>query len=497
MRSRARSVSFLGWRYDVSSCTIPEFRNVFVSFHRRAETARPLMPAARFQLTTCVFKRPIVIIRAPDWDRGKRLESEGGTRISSTVREEGSPKRIAFSTSRAPQQPVRRHEGPTTMPKKPQPPRREAGTSSANQFQDISPCDLLLDPQNPRLPEEEHGSTQADLLRIMIDRFKIDELAESIVSIGFTSFDPIVTYRSGDGIIVLEGNRRVATLQLLLNPSLAPQRHQERWRNLSKELPSDVRKDISRINVSIYDDRTHPDVIAYIGFRHVTGVLKWPALEKARYVADLVDNHQWSFAAVAQRLGSYPKHIERHYVAYRLVRQAVHEESPGSDRMEAAFGVLMRAIQAAGVVDFLGLSFPGDPARSKKPISRQRLPAFKEFVVWAFGTDQAEPVLKDSRDVTKFGQILGSAEALGYLRTATRPTIQRAWFKSGGELDGLVETLRAAADRLEEGLPFILDHKDDPDVLDAAMRCARAFVQILPHFPSVSERYNLKLSAGN
>src|SRR6266480_8148412 len=88
--------------------------------------------------------------------------------------------------------------------------------------EEAKPLDIKLDPDNPRLSPEERGKTEPELLAIMIRRFKIEELGISIVASGFTNLDPILCYRSGRDLVVREGNRRVAALKLLLNPTLAP-----------------------------------------------------------------------------------------------------------------------------------------------------------------------------------------------------------------------------------------------------------------------------------
>src|SRR5205085_4025096 len=105
----------------------------------------------------------------------------------------------------------------------------------------------------------------------------------------------------------------------------------------------------------------------------------------------------WTYKQIAQRLGSYPKIVERHYVAYRLVRQAQDEEHPGSEFLETSFGVLIRGLQASGVAEFLGVEYPGDPKKSQSPVSKAKLPQLADFVRWTFGTGKIPPVVKDSR----------------------------------------------------------------------------------------------------
>lgn len=346
----------------------------------------------------------------------------------------------------------------------------------------ISPTQLALDPHNPRLHADEEGGSQHDLIKVMIERFKLDELAESVISSGYLTFDPIVAYRENDETVVLEGNRRIATLQLLLEPERAPTRYRAKWEEFSGRISPEVMSTIKEVEVRIVPSRSDMEVRSYIGFRHVTGILQWPALEKASFIAELI-NAGWTYEKIADRLGSYPKHVERHYVGYRIVQQAIEGEVPGSENLERSFGVLMRALQSPHIRRFIGVDFPGDPQASKEPVPKENLEEFANFVAWTFGANDRERVLKDSRQLTKWGEILSSAEALSYLRRTKSPTFERAWFRSGGERGSLVDSLLAAADHLEESIPLVPIHRNEDDVKAAVERCVRFVDQILRDYP--------------
>ncbi len=367
-----------------------------------------------------------------------------------------------------------------------------AGEGADHETRQVSPLEVELDPYNPRLTLEEEGSSQAALLEIMIKRFKIEELAESILASGFNPFDPIVGWSHNDRLTVLEGNRRVAAMQLLLEPQRAPAAYERRWTALSERLTPEVRATIEQIDVTVYRDRDAADVAAYIGFRHVTGVLKWPSLEKAKYIARLVEDHGWTYERIAERLGSYPRHVERHYVAYRLVRQVSEEEIPGAESMEGAFGVLLRALQAEGIAEFIGVEYPGDPERSRQPVPADRVENLRDFVVWTFGTEDRARVLPDSRRLTDLGQILQAPEALAYLRRTADPSFERAFFRSGGQARSLAESLFTASDRLEETVPLVSEHVDNAEVQEGVRQTTRFLTQILRHFPDIANDYGFR-----
>src|SRR5262249_38085216 len=79
--------------------------------------------------------------------------------------------------------------------------------------------ELLLDPQNPRFPPDLDTADRGDPLRHFEESYNLDELAESMLAEGFFAEEPLLTIPSGDGDarIVVEGNRRLATLKLLLD----------------------------------------------------------------------------------------------------------------------------------------------------------------------------------------------------------------------------------------------------------------------------------------
>jgi len=91
--------------------------------------------------------------------------------------------------------------------------------------------------------------------------------------------------------------------------------------------------------VIVCANREAADVLAYIGYRHVSGVLEWPPIEKAAFIAHLITVGKWSYERIAQQLGSKPAYVERHFVAYRVVLQAEASDLTGAQNMRGSFGV--------------------------------------------------------------------------------------------------------------------------------------------------------------
>ena len=80
---------------------------------------------------------------------------------------------------------------------------------------------------------------------MLVKRFKLDELGKSIATTGYIPNDPLIGYRRNKDVFVREGNRRVAALQLLLKPELAPDGYKEIWQALRRKTSAAVKNALS------------------------------------------------------------------------------------------------------------------------------------------------------------------------------------------------------------------------------------------------------------
>ena len=84
---------------------------------------------------------------------------------------------------------------------------------------------LRLDRESPRLAGEVAGASDAWIVARLHRSTGLDELLLSFSANGYLDIEPLVVMAGHDGdeseLIVLEGNRRLATLRLLREPDLA------------------------------------------------------------------------------------------------------------------------------------------------------------------------------------------------------------------------------------------------------------------------------------
>ena len=155
--------------------------------------------------------------------------------------------------------------------------------------QEIAVADLLLDVRNPRHDILEQQSVT--LAEIMLDqRGKLLKLAKDIVDFGINPSDLTILTPSKDDsgkFIVLEGNRRLAALQLLYDPTLAALGYDTKRVNAFKLHSERYKKaPVGSLRCVVFDQRD--DANHWIELRHTgenegRGVVGWGAKEKARF----------------------------------------------------------------------------------------------------------------------------------------------------------------------------------------------------------------------
>jgi hypothetical protein len=107
---------------------------------------------------------------------------------------------------------------------------------------------------------------------------------------------------------------------------------------------------------------------------------------------------------------------------------------------------------------------PGEP-----PIPSERAPELKELVTWLYGDGEVEPVIGESRDISKLGNVVASKVGLSALREGItlEAAIQKAKDADANPRQRLMLRLRTGKNSLSSALDDIDDFIDDPEVTDA------------------------------
>ena len=347
--------------------------------------------------------------------------------------------------------------------------------------------DLYLDPLNPRLGRIRiAGGTPQDELLQQMQEWVLDELALSYLENGgFWSHEPLLVVEEKlygkKQLVVVEGNRRLAAL-LTLEQAFAGEPCSKKW-NLICE---DYKKPKSLFDTIPFVKCDHrDDVAAYLGFRHVTGIKQWNTDEKAAYIAKLIDSGL-SYLDVARKIGSKSPTVRKHYVAFTTLRQIEDEvESFEPEYAARRFAVLYMTITTLGARKYLNIEIDADQKKLKVPVPKSHLKNLENFALWLFGTDAVEPLVKDTRQVSKFSGILENEKSVDYLETKKRPNFDVAVRISGGDESETIQYVSDAADNVEMALMRAHAFRKSEELVDAVKRFGEDSLQLLDVFPEV------------
>lgn len=333
---------------------------------------------------------------------------------------------------------------------------------------------LSLDPQNPRIgrAKRNQGLDQAGLLSVM-STWTLEELVDSFVSSGgFWTQDALMVVSEGADeaaiLTVVEGNRRLAALKLMLK-AVRKEFDPPRWlRDRLDGVALDENSELFTAVPYLTAD-SRDDIAAYLGFRHVTGIKEWPPAEKAEFITKLIEEQGLSYRDVAKQIGSRADTVRLNYVAFKILLQleATLNEDEWAE-IEDKFSVLFLALRSRGVRDFIGIDLDVAPAGAHDPIPEQKKEDVARFIGWLFGSKGKKPLVRDSRQVDRFAEILAEPRSVTYLKETADPQFDIAYSLTKGSTDLVIDPLREARRHITLALSELGTRGEEPEVREEA-----------------------------
>jgi hypothetical protein len=143
----------------------------------------------------------------------------------------------------------------------------------------ISPLDLLLDDENPRFVMM-NKKGQADIRKYLVTYEDTCQLAVAINNYGgLLPGERIVVLQKGSKYVVVEGNRRTCSLQMLLSRDLIPDGFAHKIPTTSDK----VKENCRCIEVDVLPNREA--ALELMAKRHIEGVKQWRPIAKKQFFA--------------------------------------------------------------------------------------------------------------------------------------------------------------------------------------------------------------------
>jgi hypothetical protein len=285
---------------------------------------------------------------------------------------------------------------------------------------------LQLDARNPRLiSSAAHLRDDDAVIRELHDEGELSELLQSISSNGYLDFEPLVVtlIKSSDKrLTVLEGNRRLAAIRVLTEPTLA-----SRLSITAPDVPAPLLPSLKAVRVIRVANRE--DARPFIAFKHINGPHRWESFAKAKFAADWYNTEKkrgeagLSLNDISERIGDNHDTIKRMIAAVYVLDQAKETNIfviEDRTTTKFPFSHLYTALSRSEYMAYLGLDegwtrFDPKP----NPVVKSNLPKLKEVLSWIFGSkkDGNFPIIRSQNpDIKNLGVVLAHSAAVHVLR---------------------------------------------------------------------------------
>jgi hypothetical protein len=328
--------------------------------------------------------------------------------------------------------------------------------------------ELFFDPNNPRLIGDFDEDAPEKIFRYLITDVGVEDLLESLSASGLFDADPIIVRdKPGGGYYVIEGNRRLAALKLLVG-----QRPDD---GLPIPAIPQVSADISKTfnPIKVQSGWTPELLQAYLGYKHVTSSREWSPEAKAKFVFTHSGGNfsTETLRKFAKSLGTKFPTLKRWLIAYLTLKQAEKAGifDPDTAPSKGYFGTFYTLLGGLQAREFLNLQ---DDPIAKDPVPGDRLIPLAEFIKWTIGTKES-PAVVNSRQQKKFEQVLGSPRALAHFRV--KRDLESSLLYTEYNAAEIAAKFREAAYNIEECLAKLNDVRENAAVQEAFAEFERAY----------------------
>jgi hypothetical protein len=305
-------------------------------------------------------------------------------------------------------------------------------------------AELTFDIENPRLLEFELGNspTDSEVIAVLWEAMDVREVMLSIAASGYFQHEPLIVAREGGKSVVIEGNRRLAAVRVLLKPTLVE----------ATDIPAigkEAKKALRELPIIV---STREDAWQYIGFKHVNGPAKWSSYAKSQYIAKVHRDFGVSLEDIAKQIGDTHKIVQRLFRGMMVIEQAERwKVFDREDRMRRhfSFSHLYTGLDYTGISEFIGLSSEAD--ESPEPVPEKRKEQLGELCLWLYGSKREEirPVVQSQNpDLRRLNEVVASRAAVAALRAGTE--LSHAFEISRPSPNVFEESLHAAKRNLEK-----------------------------------------------
>lgn len=300
--------------------------------------------------------------------------------------------------------------------------------------------ELKLDNENPRFGKLIKGFSEDKVLDKLVEEKNLGELIQSIRENGYYDSEPLLVFKSKDKYVVVEGNRRLAALKILLNKNLAKKYGFE---SICSSLSQKVRKKL-KDGMPALAYKNRGQLWSYLGYRHIKGAMPWDAYSKGLYILDIFEKFHVSLDEIAEKIGDRNSTVHKIFNGMRILKQAEAKKYIDPNSIpNFPFSHFYTILGYKNTQKFLGIDKLEKKSFSSSPIKKSCLSNLKKLIEFLYGdiAGASSSVIKSQNpDLRRLDSVLNNKNAISYLEQNRNESNALEYaFAMTGEKDYLFE----------------------------------------------------------
>jgi AAA15 family ATPase/GTPase len=312
---------------------------------------------------------------------------------------------------------------------------------------------LLLDPNNYRfidradykpVPVEQVADDRIQLRTLNFilgkNQDNVKDLISSFTTNGFLDIDQIQVKPVGDKYLVLEGNRRTATLKYLFDEF-----------KKGNDVGELTEADFKSVNlVEIINENPVQHLIT-MGLHHISGKKRWSAVNEAQLLSDLIEKYHLTEDEVCEKLGITKQALRRNTRTLSLIQQ--YKMSDYGDQFKTEmYSIFEKVIGTPPIRSWIGWDNEDYTAYNEVNLDR--------LFSWISRTEEtqeesdgnrkdtkiSDPIITQYRQISEIANFINDENALSKMEESRSIAEGYAFSQSVGEakLRGALETIKSA-----------------------------------------------------
>jgi len=330
---------------------------------------------------------------------------------------------------------------------------------------------LLLDNENPRFAGALIGKSENDVIKKLSEEKNLGELIQSFLENGYYEAEPLLVVcdqKSKGKYRVIEGNRRVAAIKILLDENrmkefgyLAVNKKYFVSEKIKKELTNEI-------PIQVYENKQA--LWSYLGYRHIKGARPWDPYSKTLYILSIFEDYNESLEEIASRIGDTNVTVYKMYNGMKVLQQAEQQDYIHPKELKSfSFSHLYTILGYSETLKFLGIKPSKKGLFVDRPIPTKNLDNLKLLIEFLYGDREGKrkPVIKSQNpDLRRLNSVLADRKALLDLKENTNDirALENAFIVTGGEDFGFEKMISNSLNSLKKASGNVHLYKGDPDI---------------------------------